>query len=142
MINNLITSNIDDNEEERCLLLLAEAEYRIQRLQEDFQKIREDQSKIREDQSNIREDLLKIREDQSKIREDQSKIREDQSKIREDLLLELKYSEEDLSFFKNLNCLINADVLQEAASAQNIPPYAIGNPNSAKVCYLTFQKAY
>jgi thioredoxin-like negative regulator of GroEL len=40
------------------------------------------------------------------------------------------------------------DVLQEAASVQNIaelsdiPAYTIGKPNSAKVCYLTFQKAY
>jgi hypothetical protein len=24
----------------------------------------------------------------------------------------------------------------------NIPPYTIGKPNSAKVCYLTYQKAY
>ncbi|AHL67585.1 thioredoxin [Chloriridovirus anopheles1] len=40
------------------------------------------------------------------------------------------------------------DVTLEAAKIKNtneishIPPYTIGKPNSAKVCYLTYQKAY
>jgi len=90
MIDNLKTPIIDDKEDETyCWYLLGQIEERI--------------NKIAEDQAKIAEDQAKIAEDQAKIAEDFEKIAEDQMGLREQIALELKYSEEDLKFFKDWN---------------------------------------
>ena len=82
MINEKNLPIIDNAEEERCWFLISQLESRINQLEIDF---------------------AQIRDDQSKIRDDQSKIKDDQGKIRDGIKLELKYSEEDLVFYRHLN---------------------------------------
>lgn len=44
------------------------------------------------------------------------------------------------SFIKNV--MAEASKIKNTSEISEIPPYTIGKPNSAKVCYLTYQKAY
>ena len=44
------------------------------------------------------------------------------------------------TFIKNV--LAEASQIKNTSEINEIPPYTIGKPNSAKVCYLTYQKAY
>lgn len=44
------------------------------------------------------------------------------------------------SFIKNV--MTEASKIKDTSEINEIPPYTIGKPNSAKVCYLTYQKAY
>ena len=73
MINEKSLPIIDNTEEERCWFLISQIESRINQLEIDF----------------------------AQIRDDQGKIRDDISKIRDDIKLELKYSEEDLAFYRH-----------------------------------------
>jgi septal ring factor EnvC (AmiA/AmiB activator) len=101
MINNLKPVIVDSTENEAYYWhLLAEIEERLN-------VIERDQEETRRDFAQIRADQAKVRADQAKVRADLSKIREDQSKIREEIRLELKYSEEDLKFYKDLNLHVN-----------------------------------
>jgi thiol-disulfide isomerase/thioredoxin len=43
-------------------------------------------------------------------------------------------------FIKNV--MVEASKIKDTSEINEIPPYTIGKPNSAKVCYLTYQKAY
>lgn len=40
------------------------------------------------------------------------------------------------------NVMVEASKIKDTSEINEIPPYTIGKPNSAKVCYLTYQKAY
>lgn len=40
------------------------------------------------------------------------------------------------------NVMTEAFKVKDASEISEIPPYTIGRPNAAKVCYLSFQKAY
>jgi thioredoxin-like negative regulator of GroEL len=40
------------------------------------------------------------------------------------------------------NVIFEAKKLKTTDTIHDIPPYTIGKPNSAKVCYLTYHKAY
>jgi len=40
------------------------------------------------------------------------------------------------------NVMDEASKIKDTSEISEIPPYTIGKPNSAKVCYLTYQKAY
>jgi thiol-disulfide isomerase/thioredoxin len=44
------------------------------------------------------------------------------------------------TFIKNV--MTEASKIKDTSEINEIPPYTIGKPNSAKVCYLTYQKAY
>jgi thiol-disulfide isomerase/thioredoxin len=44
------------------------------------------------------------------------------------------------SFVKNV--MAEASKLQDTSKIGEIPPYTTGKPNSSKVCYLPYQKAY
>jgi thiol-disulfide isomerase/thioredoxin len=44
------------------------------------------------------------------------------------------------SFIKNV--MEEASKIKDTSTISEIPPYTIGKPNSTKVCYLTYQKAY
>ena len=44
------------------------------------------------------------------------------------------------TFIKNV--MTEAAKLKDVSEINEIPPYTIGKPNSSKVCYLTYQKAY
>lgn len=40
------------------------------------------------------------------------------------------------------NVMMEASKIKDTSEISEIPPYTIGKPHSAKVCYLSFQKAY
>jgi thiol-disulfide isomerase/thioredoxin len=40
------------------------------------------------------------------------------------------------------NVIGEASKIKDTSEISEIPPYTIGKPNSSKVCYLTYQKAY
>jgi hypothetical protein len=44
------------------------------------------------------------------------------------------------NFVKNV--MFEASKIKNTDEIGEIPPYTIGKPNSAKVCYLSFQNAY
>jgi thioredoxin-like negative regulator of GroEL len=44
------------------------------------------------------------------------------------------------TFVKNV--MVEASKIKDTNEIGEIPPYTIGKPNSSKVCYLTYQKAY
>ena len=44
------------------------------------------------------------------------------------------------TFLKNV--LTEATKIVDTSTITDIPPYTIGKPKTAKVCYLTYQKAY
>jgi hypothetical protein len=50
----------------------------------------------------------------------------------------------NFSDFQNFikNVMVEASKIKDTSDINEIPPYTIGKPNSAKVCYLTYQKAY
>lgn len=50
----------------------------------------------------------------------------------------------NLSDFRKFieNVMVEASKVHNTNEIGDIPPYTIGKPNSAKVCYLTYQKAY
>lgn len=52
-----------------------------------------------------------------------------------------QYNRSDFQTFVK-NVMDEASQVQDASQINEIPPYTIGKPNSAKVCYLTYQKAY
>ena len=87
-INKLKIPIITDNaEEERCWAMLADMEARL---------------------NVIEADQAKVRADQAKVRADQAKVRADQVTQAEQIAQELKYSEEDLIFMRNLNAQMEA----------------------------------
>lgn len=51
------------------------------------------------------------------------------------------YNHQDFQLFIK-NVMIEASKVKDTSEISEIPPYTIGKPNSAKVCYLTYQKAY
>jgi thiol-disulfide isomerase/thioredoxin len=52
-----------------------------------------------------------------------------------------QYNHSDFqNFIKNV--MMEASKVKDPNEISEIPPYTIGKPNSAKVCYLTYQKAY
>lgn len=52
-----------------------------------------------------------------------------------------QYTETDFKNFIN-NVMFEASKIKDTNNIGEIPPYTIGKPNSAKVCYLSFQNAY
>jgi thiol-disulfide isomerase/thioredoxin len=44
------------------------------------------------------------------------------------------------TFVKNV--MAEASKIKDTSTISEIPPYTFGKPNSSKVCYLTYQKAY
>ena len=89
-INNLKTPIITDNEEEaRYLAIIAYLDAKV--------------DEIEADQIQLFKDFEQISKDQAEIRAEQAEIRAEQAEIRAEIALELKYSEEDHKFFKNLN---------------------------------------
>ena len=52
-----------------------------------------------------------------------------------------EYNLKDFQTFVK-NVMVEATKIKDPAQISEIPPYTIGKPNSAKVCYLTYQKAY
>lgn len=51
------------------------------------------------------------------------------------------YNHSDFQKFVK-NVMVEASKIKDTKEISEIPPYTIGKPNSAKVCYLTYQKAY
>lgn len=52
-----------------------------------------------------------------------------------------EYNLKDFQIFVK-NVMAEATKVKDTSEISEIPPYTIGKPNSAKVCYLTYQKAY
>jgi hypothetical protein len=51
------------------------------------------------------------------------------------------YNHSDFQTFVK-NVMMEASKVKDTSEISEIPPYTIGKPNSSKVCYLTYQKAY